>query len=437
MHILEPKTNGSEPGADEVTMNQEFGKLFKILLTLSGIVFSLWMAWPLYQSGFLRFEGNDTVNHAANWMGILGIYVFMILLWPSQMAAPSGSSNQGRRLVRISIWCAATLLAATAVFNIWVNPWDLYGTEFFQSRTNPSRRQKLGYSAQLEETPDLIIIGNSTAFTISPQYIRELLGFTSFNWAIDVGRPAENRVLLKYLANEYAEGFPKVILMQVSEKPTNDFYDMTPIHFLPYLPPDAIFEQGKIRLSKLVSISQWADSVYVVRHALSEPTSLWGGWDFDLDGFGYKFDNSFTNGLTPEQFNNYRRCNIPEKFSDENIEAMIAFAEEHESSIVFYISPLLPEFYDAALKDAADYQNCHQTIADYFRDLTQKHVNVFFADYLVLEDMDGIDGAEGFYDERHPKPENAERLIDALADTLRQAYAIAETQRSMDQGDVE
>lgn len=380
------------------------------------------------------------MNDAADWMGIWGILLIVALIFIRQSFKTTTQhrlSDHDTRLVKAAALCAAGLLTVTAVFNIWVNPWDIYGTDFFQSRTNPSRRQKLNYYAQLNKTPELIVMGNSTAFAISPQYIQETIGYTSFNWSIDAGRPAENRALLEYLAHQYSADFPKVILMQVSEKPTNHYYDMAPVQLLPYLPPREMLAQGTERLSKLISISQWADSAYVIRYTMLNSTNQWGGWVFNEDGYGYKFDDRFSKALTPEQVNNFPHCYVSKRYHDENIEGIIAFAQEHQSSVVFYISPLLPEFYDTYLKDAENYQNCHQTIAAYFTALAQNHNNVFFKDYLVLENMQGLDGSEGFYDERHPKPENAERLIDALADTLEQAYDVAETQRSVDMGDTE
>ena len=380
------------------------------------------------------------MNDAADWMGIWGIILIVALISIRQSFKTTTQhrlSDHDSRLVKAAALCAAGLLTVTAVFNIWVNPWDIYGTDFFQSRMVPSRRQKLGYYAQLNTTPELIVMGNSTAFAISPQYIQETIGYTSFNWSIDAGRPAENRALLEYLSRQYPVGFPKVILMQVSEKPSNHYYDMTPVQLLPYLPPREMLAQGTERLSKLFSISQWADSAYVVRNTIENPTNQWGGWLFTEDGYGYKFDDRFSKALTPEQINKFPNCNIPKKYRDENIEDILAFVDEQNSSIVFYISPLLPEFYNTYLQDAQNFQNCHQTIAAYFTELSQNHNNVFFKDYLVLEHMNGLDAPEGFYDERHLKPENGERLIDALADTLEQAYDVAETKRSVDPGDTE
>ena len=419
-------------------MNSNNKKLLRILLMLSGLIVSIWIAWPLFQSGFLEFQGNATVNDAVSWMGVCGVLLFVFLIWlirTDKKLTTSNASSPDQGLVKISMACALGLLIATSLFNFCVNPWDLYGTTYFISRTNPSRRQKLAYYSQLEETPDLIIIGNSTAFTISPQYIEEKLGYSGFNWAIDGGRPPENRVLLEYMARQYSPDFPVVVLMQIPDKyPLKNSYDMMSIQLLSYLDSREMISEGTTRLSKLISISQWSDSLYVTRYTLSTPTTRWGGWAFNADGFGYKYNNDFSKAFTPEIIGNYQKCAVPNEFHDENIESILALLETHNSSVVFYTSPLLPEFYNTALKDTSDYQKCYQEIVDYFTELSRNHDNVFFKDYLVLENIQGLDAPEGFYDERHLTPQNAERLVDALADTLQQAYTVAEIQRNIQTG---
>ena len=416
-------------------------KLLNILLTLSGLIVSFRIVRPLFESGFLKFQGNITVDNTTYWMGVCSVSLLVILIGAIRVdknPAPSNTSAHDRKLVKLSMICAAGLLIATGVFNIWVNPWDLYGTDYFPSRTNPARSQKLTYYSRIEKTPDLIIIGNSTAFTISPQYIKKKLGYSSFNWSVDAGRPAENRVLLEYIAQQSKPDFPKIILMQIPDKyPLTAFYDRMPMQFLSYLKLSEVMQEGSTRLAEAISISQWADSIYVIRVTQINVTKPWSGWAFDADGFGYKYNSEFSKAFSSEKISDYQKCSVPNVFRDENIENILALVDEHNSSIVFYIGPLLPEFYDGYLKDTPKYQQCHQTIVDYFTELSRTHSNVFFQDYLASENMQGLDGPEGFYDELHLKPENAERLTDALADTLQQAYAAAAAQRSTTAGGVE
>ena len=398
------------------------------------ISLALWIAKPVYGLGFIKFQGNNTVNATAKWITLCGLLFFFFIIWiiktiPNlQQELSTQVDPVGLR--RIVIISASSILICIAVFNIFADSWDLYGLDFWESRVLPSRSVKLDFYSRLAEPPEMVIVGTSAAFRIAPAYIQEKLGIRAFNWAINGGKAPEIRILLEYLAQQHPGEYPEVLLMQVSEQSAEAGYHQLPFSLLPFLSPWTLIQEGGLRLSEAINLSQLSDSLYVFRYTLSPSTRPLANFYCLEDGFSDRIIKRFSETAVLEQTEKVANCSSASEVYGKDIEEIIAFTEEQNSSIVFYISPFLPEFYDKYMKNDPDYRRCHQEIKEYFTELALQHDNVFFEDYTLLDSIDGLDGEEGFYDAGHLTPQNSERLIDALSDTIRQAYAAAEARRN-------
>ena len=414
-------------------MKQIIKQIAPWLFAFFVISLALWLMKPVYQLGFIKFQGDNTVNASVKWIKLCGLLLLFFILWgiktsQSNQGEPSFHANHTGSQ-RIVLLCTVSILISTAVFNLWADPWAIYSSNFLESRVNPSRIIKLKFYSELAETPEMVIVGTSAAFRIAPAYIQEKIGLRAFNWAIDGGKAPEILILLNYLTAQHPGEYPQVLLMQVSERPATQGYHKIALALLPYLNSWPRLQEVSLRLSKSIDLSQLSDSYYSLRYKLSSHTKPLSGYYFLEDGYGDQFQKGFSEDAVLRQIERLPNCDSTFDIFGSDIEKIITFTEEQNSSIIFYTSPYLPVYYATYLKDNPDYQRCHQLITAYFTELAREHDHVFFKDYTLLDSINGLDGEEGFYDAGHLNPQNSNRLIDALSDTIREAYAAAEARR--------
>lgn len=396
---------------------------------------SMWIMMPVYRLGFAKFQGDNTVNAVAQWVRICGLVFLFGVIWsiktnqPQQQGDSPAKKSTG--LWKFVLFSTSMILISIAIFNISVDPWDIYGINFFESRVIRDRTEKLTYYSLLTAPPDMVIVGSSAAFEIAPSYIKEKVGLTAFNWSMSAGKNEEISVLLKYLAKQHGGEFPEIVLMQLVESPPlKDPYSLLPLPLFPYLDYLPLIEEVGLRLSKAIDLSQFSDAYYVVRYRLSSYTRSFTNIYFLEDGSGARIQKNFSDAEVLKQSNKIPDCKSVEEIFGTEIESIVAFSKEQDSSIIFYISPILPDFYDSYMRDNPDYQRCHQMVTSYFTELAMENDDMFFKDYSLLESVNGVDGEEGFYDGAHLTQQNANRLIDALSDTILQAYEVAEGKRT-------
>lgn len=415
-------------------MRRFIRQIFWWLIAVLVFAVSIWIMMPVYQLGFEEFQGDNTVNAVTQWVKICGLVFLFGVIWSIKTNQPQqqgdSSANKSIGLWKFVLFSTSMILISIAIFNILVDPRDLYGQNFVMARVNPSRTMKLKYYSELSETPDMIIVGTSAAFMIAPTYIQDTLGLDAFNWALDGGQTAEIQILLRYLSKQHTYEYPSIILMQVSERNSSQDYKRLPLELLPYTKFWPFLHEGSLRLAKTLELSQFSESLYTLRHTLSPNPTYFSGYYFLRDGFGDQIRKNFSEALVVRQAEKVPDCNSVEEIFGKDIENIISFSEKQNSSIIFYISPYLPSFYDEYVKDNPDYQRCHQMVTAYFTELAMENDDVFFKDYSLLESLNGLDGEEGFYDAAHLTPRNSEILIDALSDTILQAYEVAEGKRN-------
>lgn len=409
------------------------------LIAILVIATSFWMMLPVYRLGFEKFQGDNTVTAFTQWVKIGGLAGFFLIVWAFRNSGTRQKilPNTEKSIAsgKIVLVCACVVLTGIAAINMLVDPWDLYGTNFFESRVLSDRADKLKYYSRLTESPEMVIVGSSAAFEISPAYIEEKLGIRAFNWSMSAGKAEEIEVLLKYLANQDGGEYPRIVLMQLVESPPlKNPYSLVPIPLFPYLDFWSMIKETSLRVSQAFDLSQFSDAIYVVRYRLSPNTKSFTNMYFLEDGYGTRIQKNFSETEVLKQSTKIPDCNSIDEIFQADIQDMVAFAKERNTSLIFYVSPILPDFYNAYMRDDPGYQRCHQIVTEYFTGLTQDHENVFFRDYLLLESMDGLGGQEGFYDGAHLTRQNADRLIDALSTTILQADAVAEDQRRAEGG---
>jgi hypothetical protein len=314
---------------------------------------------------------------------------------------------------------------------LFVNPRGMYFNNAFEPNQLLLRGAKTEAYRALPATPEVLILGSSRAFTLSPADIHNLTGYAAFNMAVEGGRIEDMLIQVQQIMDEH-KPLPKVLLLEVQDglpREPNDIAERAPYSWLRYMQSDTALLTLQRRFERLFDLNQFAEAIYLQRYNalyIREPKE----WpQFDPDGsaerplrspseFEYTLQIDI-GGLQPV------RCDTVNGDSQRTVNQLIRIADEQRSSLVFYISPLHPRYFDDVLLNNADYQRCHSIFVHYMDDLASAHQNPFFLDYSSLSSIGGDASEKGYYDAQHITRANAARLIEAAADTLRRAYTAA------------
>lgn len=329
---------------------------------------------------------------------------------------------------------ALALLLATGTI-VYVNPRRYYGTNFYESSLLLTRWLKADLYNHLPAVPDIVIMGSSHAFQLSPQHITDTLGYSAFNAAVEGGNILDASVLTKYMSSQHDHTLPKVLFVELAaplayNKEQTAFH--SPMSFIRYMD----FPTAKLaiedRVEGLFDLNQLAEAIFTARYYdIYRPPKR--GTSFINDGYLDKketkpelFDKQLSNqlktGRTPA-------CSSINQNGRDVIDRLLKLAEAHDSSIIFYSSPLHPEYYSRYRENRPAYIRCQTVFLEYMQNLMDAHHNVFYLDYSRLESIGGDETYKGFHDAVHMTEYNGNKLIDAAADTIRRAYAIATEQR--------
>jgi hypothetical protein len=335
-------------------------------------------------------------------------------------------------------WLAGFLLVAvpTMVVIIHVDPTGMYNTKIYNSRVVCGRDEKATSYLALSETPDIVILGTSYAFTISPEHIRRTLHYSAFNASVAQGLAPDNLIMAKFIYDHSKDNPPKVLLVNVT-LPLAISPGITPIctpfYLLPYMTLPTVILTIQSRLQGLFDSQEWSEALYLLRYydLFGPPPPLWTFDPVDGEGMAKPSPNldSLLNsvvstiGMGPKS-EVTAPCKLDESGVQQTLE-LVALVKKFGSSIVFFDSPLHPRYLQALEEQTPSTDRCHEALVDFMRDLVQQHDHVFFLDYYRLASINGIDTGEGYYDVGHMTEENNNRLIDASATTIREAYARA------------
>jgi hypothetical protein len=352
--------------------------------------------------------------------------VIVAHLLQSPPVETESDSGQPNLWVLISIVGAAFTLFIVIGTILAVNPRGMYFTNSYAPHQLILREQKTRGYFQLAAPPDVVIMGSSRAFTLSPAYIHERTGLTAYNMAVEGGRIEDFLIQARQL-----QPFPRVLLLEVQEglpREPNDIATRAPISWLPSMRGETAVLTLQKRLEGLIDLNQFAEAVHIANYAelYKRQSEEWP--EFDADGFAAripitapKLEQAILTdiGNVPPM-----RCGGVDEISQNEVATLIHLAKAQRSALIFYISPLHPRYYDARLRDEPEYQQCYQTFTTFMSELAQKHDHVFFLDYSRLVYIAGTADETGYFDSQHLTPANSNRLIDQAAAMLLMAYDV-------------
>jgi hypothetical protein len=411
-------------------------RMFWRVILLATVALSAWLA--LHFGRPLWLAAVERLGQSAQPVGLISNSIMMastglalltlILAWAeNRWRRPEALVAAARPQTLIWAWLAAfALLAALAAGVIWVgNPRGMYPTHFYPPRWLLVRPQKLAAYQNLSITPDVAILGSSRAFTISPAYIREKLGYSAFNAASEGARLPEFAAFLRFMAAQHDRTLPKVLMIESPPYLAGDQFDpyRMPNRLLPYLDAADAWSLAFSRYESLFDLDHFSEAAY---NMMREPTPTLE-WTFQPDGEGFypSNDSDLANLLDQAIAKGPPSCQLPSPKTKADYEALVSLAARYQSAIIFFITPAHPRYYDEYMNPGSKFDACRIEAVRFLDDFAQRHANVFFLDYGVLDRIGGSATAEGFIDHQHLARFNADRLIDAAAETVRAAYAVA------------
>jgi hypothetical protein len=369
-------------------------------------------------------DASNTVTHQIAGLTLIGVLIAFAITILRETDQTTPDTVSGRRLV--SMWGAGLLIAfgLIAGTNVTVNPLGMYFASPYPSYQLLLRGLKTDGYNQLSTTPDLVILGSSRAFTLSPAYITGKTGLSAYNMAIEGGRIEDILIQARHM-----RAFPQVLLIEVQEglpRQSNDIAARAPLRWIPYMSLDTALLTVQKRLEGLLDINQFAEAIYTTRYAALYTRQPKEWPEFAPAGFALRPDTTAADLEQQIQLDIGNipalRCDQVDPTSQVEINELIQIADQHSTSLIFYLSPWHPRYAEAILNHDSQYQECRAASVAYLSQLTQTHPNVFFLDYSQLETIGGTTDETGFFDSQHLTAANSQRLIDDAAPTIDAAY---------------
>ena len=321
----------------------------------------------------------------------------------------------------------ATVILVAGII-LTVNPRGMYINAVYSPNELLLRGSKTNGYQTLAQTPDIVVMGSSRAFTLSPVYIQQKTGLTAYNMAIEGGRIEDFLIQTRQMVE-----FPKVLFIEVQEgmpRQPEDIAARAPLDWLPFMSKDTALLTIQKRVTGLFDLHQFAESIYTASYQViySRHTAEWP--EFTSNGFAVRPPISASQfqqallldiGRIPPE-----RCEQVDMNSAADVRAMLTIVKAHHTNIIFYLSPWHPQYMETVMQDDPQYQTCHAATVDYLSELADADSQVFFLDFSNLVSINGLDTEAGYYDSQHLTETNSNRLIDRAADTLVQAYHAAQ-----------
>jgi len=333
-------------------------------------------------------------------------------------------------------WLMGLLLTLGVVLGlfIYVNPHARFVSNRFPSIYLGARVIKTELYKDLNTPPDIIILGSSRAFTLSPEYLKKQTSHTAFNMAVEGARGEDYDIQLKYIL---AHGSPpQVLIIEISQNSFEEWDYVNPgqpFSLVPYMSviSTPLHMDGALRDS--FSLQALSDSIYLL--TMYQTKSRLISWSFVNNSLGIR------KPVNPKQYQTLLQSHIKEfdssmhcmditnSISKHAFEDTLKVAIENNISIVLYESPMNSAFYDATYKSSPDeFDYCRSVIRGYLKSLKSKYPNIFFQDLSDDKKINNLE-EDGFYDGFHLRPIAANMVIDALLPDIKSAIEWATEKR--------
>jgi hypothetical protein len=370
----------------------------------------------------------------------LGLYTLLVggagLIALGRPASPGEEAETSPRAAWA--WLAGSFggLAIVAGVTMLANPRGYYPVRLLRPRIESMRPIRADAYAARPGRPDLVVMGSSRAFPLPPTYIQATTGLSASNLSVEEGSIEDFVAQARFMMAQKDHHLPRVLLVDLSPPPHDQYRGasrtavLSPLRLIPFLSPAARERAVRQQLDSLLNGQHLAEALYTLlhfdQHRLRGPTLEFPRWVFDADGEGRHRPADFQADL--DHFIRHRGVPACETLGDwfrDNVNDLVSLTRQDGASVVFYMGPRHPAFYDAVWKKNPRFQRCYSAFNAFLTGLAGED-GVYFLDLLDVRSFSGVpDLGPGFYDDHHPGPTNARLMIDAAAPTLRRAYAAA------------
>jgi hypothetical protein len=361
------------------------------------------------------------IGRVHTFLSVLGLF----LLWVFVFLQDLQKTNRRDRKIRIGGAFVITALLVMVV-NVLVNPRGLYPVHLVEARVEDSRKIKVDLYRTTARDQTIIILGSSRSYSFSPEYIRNTLHESAFNFSVFNGRVVDYTIISNYVFDQ-ARVKPELLIVEVNPFASFDpeiSLSNTSSAFLPYMDPAWQLDYFRIRAKGLVSVEHFSDAIYTFFYRLKFPESPlpWLDWMVFADGGATRPGNPyFRETLNFMNYSAEPECPMADlQMQSLYFERLVQTARANGVGVIFVVTPWQPGYYRSVLSDSESYAQCMDEYDAIFSRLQSQYDSVYYRNYSDLTVIGGDATELGFYDHQHVTTLNANHVIDALAETINQ-----------------
>jgi hypothetical protein len=365
--------------------------------------------------------GIAALIQAQDWL-LLAVVLFGFVLVLARRTANTASTETAVRLGAgfLSRW--ATLVGvfglSVMLLNMAVNPYGEFSHRWIDPITLNSRRDKVYLYAQLAEPPEIVILGSSRSFTLSPTYTGTRTGLTAFNASVDGGTPVDYLAFAYYMLDQ--GHFPRVLILEVSVEQVQAPRDANltardpvtePLGVL--LDPDGGHWVDRLdRVRALLTLEQLDASLRAIRWEFTGRPPV--HYRFDADGLAHFYEPEPASLLAQRAI----QGSFGRTFAEEQdlstaqmgyLAALLDLCRAHDTQVIIYLPP-----YHPLLASHIEHQAFPATKGHYLRRLAEWQTHYDLAVFDFTGDDFGDDASHMFYDGIHPTETASNRMIDTM-----------------------
>lgn len=404
-------------------------------LSIGLLVVPYIIGWSVYTA--LRFPVGRLDNFTRFFQfqyHALALLFFVILIW----VATSGKAEETPSSIRLPrFWGMGfvAMLLLTLALSVYINPHSRFDNENFPHLNPGARSLKKNLLLQLGETPNIVLLGSSRAFTISPAYINEKTQLSMFNMSVEGGRVGDFVIQLDYLLAHNVN--PDILMIELdNESLMGDYWNLNeqPLSLIPYMPVEKGLVVSEESLRDVLGVYSLSDALFLLTLPEAYDEDWVWAWTYQSDGLGVRKDVGhqkylkLLNESVATRLTSHLRCRKFDADATSALETVLQRAGENNIAVLLYSSPLNSVFYNVAKsKDEAGLEACSKFTTKYLTSLTNKYPHVIYKDLSEYRPIGKLE-EDGFYDAVHLKPNAAQMVVDQLLTEIDLSYQWAQGQ---------
>ena len=416
-------------------------KVKKFSFVLTGLLISYFIIPALFSNDLLFMSLLD-FNALFNQVYVaIALLILLALIFTSN----SNILNFSTRTSQSWVAGFVTILLISALMSYHANPHNRFPVQKYPFTIPIARAIKAALHENLDDNPQLIIMGTSRAFTLSPQYVYQKTGYKAYNFSVEGARLVDYVWQLDYVLHQKRNP-PQALLIDIgaphipsglaTAATAHITFSFQPFSMLPYLSLNQQKETIVAYGEDVLSLRSFSDSLFLITHPHLTPDVQ--TWTFREDGYAIRkpITHKEYEAALQLDINNFSYinegggyfCSKLERDGEELLEQLIAGAEEHNIGVVLYQSPVNGTVLRTLFINNEQFYQCQQLLTDFMNKLKSKYKNVWYINLIDHRPITERSEA-GFYDINHLRPNASRAVIDELIPSIQSAIQWSEAQK--------